>query len=133
MNFLYKIPAIIYRTHDERGAHSPYFDMLLTIVFIVFIHAVHIGLIFNLPSHYIMPWDSTSTRGMQWLWGSLYFGGFITLFAIIFRKSKLNKVQVSQKQIDRTRIILPWYLAFCILLLFILLVKSGVEQGKINF
>ncbi len=132
MKVFYKIPAIIYRTYDDRGAHSPYFDAILTMIIILFFHAVHIGLLFNIPSDYIMPWSSKASRPMQWFYGTLYFGVIITVISIIFRKSKLEKVVVSQTQIDRGRSILPIYLASCLILLLVLLIKSGVEKGKIN-
>jgi hypothetical protein len=133
MRFFTKIAAIIYRSYDDRGVDIPHFRMIITIVFILFIHAVHIGLIFDLPSDYIMPWSSDTSRPLQWLFGFIYFGILITIILLLFKKSKLDKVEVSQKQIDRGRNILPIYLVLCIVLLVALLIKSGIERGKINF
>lgn len=45
MKLFYKVVAIIFHTYDDRGAHSPYFDAVLTVVIILFLHAVHIGLL----------------------------------------------------------------------------------------
>ena len=133
MKLFTRMVAIIYRVYDDKGAHSPYFDAILTIVVILFLHTVHVGLLFNLPSDYLMPWSSKTSRPMQWFYGFIYFGIFITVIALVFRKSKLNNVVVTQKQINRGRKILPIYLAVCIVLLAFLLIKLGVEKGKINF
>lgn len=132
MNFFYRIAAIIYRGYDERGINIPHFRALITIALILFLHAVHIGLLFKLPSGYIIPWSSTASRPMQWFWGILYFGAIISIVAVVFKKSKLDKVSLSQKQIDRARTILPIYLTLSIGLLAFLLIKSGIEKGKIN-
>ena len=132
MNFFTKIAAIIYHTYDQKGLDIPHFRTITTIVMILFLHIVHIGLIFNLPSDYIMPWNSKANKSSQWLYASLYFGGFIALIALIFRKKKLDSINVTQKQIDRSRIIIPVYLVVCLILLVALLVKSGVDKGKIN-
>ena len=77
MKFLYKIVAIIYRTYDDRGIDIPHFRALITILIIIFLHVVQIGLLFKLPSDYIIPWSSTVSRPMQWIYGILYFGVFI--------------------------------------------------------
>lgn len=132
MKVFLKIVAIIYRTYDDRGAHSPYFDTVLTIVFVLFMHAIHFSLIFNVSSNYIVPWKSTDERSTQWLFATLYFCTFIILFALIFKKNVLNKIQVSEKEISRCKRILPIYLGMCLMLLLILLVKLGIEKGKIN-
>jgi hypothetical protein len=105
MNFVYKVFAIVYRTYEDKGNHSPYFDTILTFIFLLFLHLVHIGLLFNLPSDYIMPWSSQESKGLQWLKASMYF---------LVRKT------------------LPVYIALSIILLFILLVRHGVRKGTIN-
>jgi hypothetical protein len=132
MNFFVKIAAVVFRTFDNKGAHSPYFDTILTIYLISFFHTVHIGLLFNISSNYIMPWSTDSSKSMQWLFGSIYVAIFSIVISMIFKKSKLEKVNVSNSQIDRCRTILPIYYAICIILLAVLLIKKGVEQGKIN-
>ena len=132
MNFFYKTVAIIYLGYDERGIDIPHFRALITIVLILFLHAVHIGLLFKLPSDYIMPWSLKISRPMQWFCGILYFGTFIRIIVLVFKKSKLDKVTLSQKQIDTGRTILPIYLVLSIALLAFLLIKSGIEKGKIN-
>ena len=133
MTFLYRIVAIIYQNYDERGVGIPHFRTIITVVFILFIHAVHIGLLFELPSNFIMPWDSSLNKPIQWFWGILYFGALISIISIVFSKSKLDKIVLSQKQMERGRTILPIYLALSIGLTAFLLIKSGIEKGKIIF
>lgn len=80
-----------------------------------------------------MPWSPDVPASLEWLSGFIYFGTLVTVMLLLFRKSRLDKIEVSQKQIDRCRTILPVYLALCIALLFVLLVRSGIEKGKIDF
>ena len=132
MKFLYKIVAIIYRTYDDRGIDIPHFRALITILIIIFLHVVQIGLLFKLPSDYIIPWSSTVSRPMQWIYGILYFGVIIIIFALVFKKSKLDKVILSQRQKDNGKVILPIYLGLSIGLFAFLLIKSGIEKGTID-
>jgi uncharacterized membrane protein YagU involved in acid resistance len=133
MNFVSKIVAAIYRTYDDRGISIPHFRAIITIVIILFLHAVHIGLLFNIPSKWLMPWDADSSKSTQWLFGFLYFGVVIAIILSAFSKEKLDKVEVTQKQMNRAKTILPIYLTLCILLLAILLINSGIEKGKFNW
>ena len=132
MNFLYKIPAIIYKSYDYKGVDIPHFRALMTIVMILFFHAVHIGLIFNISSDLIMPWSSKDNKQNQWLYASIYFGAIIGIIAIVFRKSKLDEINVTQSQINRGRRIVPIYLFLSLALMIGLLIKFGIEKGKIN-
>jgi hypothetical protein len=132
MNFVYKVFAIVYRTYEDKGNHSPYFDTILTFIFLLFLHLVHIGLLFNLPSDYIMPWSSQESKGLQWLKASMYFLVPILLAAFVFKKKRIEKVPVSDDQIYKGRKTLPVYIALSIILLFILLVRHGVRKGTIN-
>lgn len=133
MNFVSKIVAAIYHTYDDRGISIPHFRAIITIVIILFLHAVHIGLLFNIPSKWLMPWDADSSKSTQWLFGFLYFGVVIAIILSAFSKEKLDKVEVTQKQMNRAKTILPIYLTLCILLLAILLINSGIEKGKFNW
>ena len=133
MSFLYKIPAIIYKSYDEKGIDIPHFRAIMTIVMILFLHSVHIGLIFNISSDYIMPWNSENDKQNQWMYGAIYFGCVIGIMAIVFRKSKLDKINLTQSQISRGGKIVPIYLFLSLTLMVVLLIKSGIEKGKINF
>ena len=133
MNFLYKLFAIIYRTFDDRGVDIPHFRAIVTIIFLFFLHVVFIGLLFDIPSKYILPWSSGERKGMQWLKVSLYFGVPIILIATVFNHRRLDKVAVTDKQIYRGRKILPIYLALTIILVMVLLIRHGVKIGTINF
>ena len=133
MSFLYKIPAIIYKSYDEKGIDIPHFRAIMTIVMILFLHIVHVGLIFNISSDYIMSWNSKDDRQDQWMYGAIYFGCIISIMAIVFRKSKLDKINLTQSQINRGGKIVPIYLVLCLALMVLLLIKSGIEKEKINF
>lgn len=132
MNLFTKIAAIIYKSYDEKGVGIPHFRTITTIVFILFMHIVQIGLVFRISSNYLMPWSSTSNKGTQWFYAFLYFAIFIGIILFFFSKKKLDKVELTRKQIDRGKIILPIYFTVCFLFVIILLIRSGVEQGKIS-
>jgi hypothetical protein len=83
MNLIFKVFAIIYRTFDDRGLDLPYFRALVIVVFLFFIHIVSIGLLFNIPSGYIMPWNSQMSKWIQWLFAVIYFGTLMT-FTFLF-------------------------------------------------
>ena len=132
MNLVYKVFAIVYKTYDDKGNHSPYFDTVLTFVFLLFLHLVQIGLLFNLPSDCIMPWSSRESKGLQWLKASIYFCVPILFAALLFKKKRIERVPVSDDQIYKARTIIPIYIALSLILLFILLVRHGVRKGTIN-
>jgi hypothetical protein len=132
MNLVYKFFAIVYRTYEDKGNHSPYFDAILTIIFLLFLHLVQIGLLFNLPSGYIMPWSSQENKGSQWLKASVYFCVPAVIIALAFNKKRIEKIPVSDDQIYKGRKALPVYIALSIILLFVLLVRHGVRKGTIN-
>ncbi len=131
MNFFYKIPAIIYRSFEDRGTDIPHFRALITMLSIWSMHIVHIILISKKSIDYIFPWSTNLDRGEQKIYGLAYFGLILTFLSIVFRESKLRKVEVSQKQIDRARTIIPVYLTFCILIMVVLLIRRGIENGTI--
>jgi hypothetical protein len=126
MNFISYIIAVVYRSYDDRGVDIPYFRTCMTVVLSLFIHAVQVGLVFNLPSGYIMPWSSSTDRSSQWIFGSIYFGFFILLFMLIFKRKKIEGIELSQSVIDRGQRILPIYLFINVTLLILLLVRKKV-------
>ncbi len=132
MSFVNKVVAIIYRSYDDRGQDIPHFRAIMPIVLIIVCHAAHFALLFDIPSHFIFPWSSNDTKSIKWLYALFYIGFLFALLSIFFKQSKLDKIDVSQKQIDRCRTILPVYLTLCMILLTVLLIKSGIENGKIN-
>lgn len=132
MNFLYKIVAIVYRTYDDRGQDIPHFRAIITILFLFFVNTVHLGLLFDIPSKYIMPWNSNEGRIMRWIKSGVYFLAPIVLLSIVFNKRKLDTVPVTDRQIYRGRRILPIYIILSIILLVVLLIRHGVRKGTIN-
>jgi hypothetical protein len=132
MKLLYKIFAVVYRTFDDRGIDIPYFRSLVLVIFLFYVNIVSIGLLFELPSYYIMPWRSDEGKGVQWFKGALYFMTPIILFAAIFRKKKLDSIEVSDEQINRGRKILPIYILISLILLTVLLVRRGMNKGMIS-
>lgn len=132
MKFILKAFAIVYRMYEDRGASIPYFRTIITILLILFLHTVHIGLLVNLPSRWIFPWMDNRGRVIQWAFGILYFGAITLFLVVLCQKRNLEKIEVTQRQIERASKVIPYYLAFCILLLTALLIKSGIEKGTIE-
>jgi len=132
MNLIFKVFAIIYRTFDDRGLDSPYFRALIMVVFLFFIHLVSFGLLFNIPSGYIMPWNSQFSKGIQWLFAIIYFGTLMTFIFLVFNKKKVDKIAISDDEIQTGRRILPIYITLSMIFLFILLVRHGVKKGLIH-
>lgn len=132
MNFIYKLIAIIYRTYDDRGHDIPHFKAIVTVLFLFFVNIVCVGLLFDIPSEYIMPWISQEGKTMQSIKATIYFIVPIVLFSIIFNKKILDKIPVTERQIYRGRRILPIYILASTILLVVLLVRHGVQKGAIN-
>src|SRR4030095_3047123 len=120
MIIIYKLTAIIYRTYEDKGLDIPHFRAIATVIFSLFLHIVQIALVFDIPSHYIIPWSSSESKGVQWMKASLYFTIPIILISVIFSKRKLDKISVSEDQIYNGRKILPIYLILTITLLMFL-------------
>jgi|LakMenE18May11ns_1017448.scaffolds.fasta_scaffold9060590_1 hypothetical protein len=125
MNLIFKVFAIIYRTFDDRGLDLPYFRALVIVVFLFFIHIVSIGLLFNIPSGYIMPWNSQMSKWIQWLFAVIYFGTLMTFTFLVFNKKKVDKIPITEDEIETGRRILPIYITLSMIFLVILLVMSA--------
>jgi hypothetical protein len=132
MNLIFKVFAIIYRTFDDRGLDLPYFRALVIVVFLFFIHIVSIGLLFNIPSGYIMPWNSQMSKWIQWLFAVIYFGTLMTFTFLVFNKKKVDKIPITEDEIETGRRILPIYITLSMIFLVILLVRHGVKKGLIH-
>lgn len=131
MSFVYRFFAIIYRTYDDRGIDIPHFRMLATVVFMLFLHVVHVGLLFNLSTDDLFLYQSEGKR-LHWLSFTIYFVAPVLVLAIVFNKKKLDEVSVTQKQINRGRTVLPIYMTLSIVLMVILLIRHGINKGTID-
>ena len=130
MKAFFKSPAIIYRTYIDRGQDIPYFRTIVTLVSILFLHAAHVALLFDIPLSYIMPWSSEEPKLVRWVYGTIYFGILYTVISMTFRKNALEKVIVTAQQIKRCKIVLPIYLIASTIFLMGLLLKLVIEKGK---
>lgn len=130
MKTFFKSPAIIYRTFIDRGQDIPYFRTIVTLVSILFLHAAHLALLFDIPSIYIMPWSSEEPKLVRWVYGTIYFGILYTVISVTFKKNTLEKVIVTPQHIKRCKIVLPIYLIASLVLLMGLLLKLVIEKGK---
>jgi len=90
---------------------------------------VSLGLLFDLPSYYIMPWRSDEAKGIQWIKAGLYFLTPLILFVFIFSKKKLDAIEVSDEQIYKGRKLLTVYVVFSLILLLMLFVRHGMNKG----
>lgn len=124
--------ATIYRLYEKQLRGIPHFRMLGTFVLLFIFHLTHIALILNLPSDWIFPWSSESTKLIQWLNGAVYVGFLFCIAQLIFPRKKIENIEVSEKSIRRAKIILPVYLVLSLLLMAALLVKKGMAMGKIH-
>ena len=131
MKKLYKIVASIYRTYLDRKLDIPYFRTICTIMFMLFLHAVEIALLFNIPSQYVMPFNSKD-KIIQWFQAAFYFGTLTVVFTFLFPKRKLDEQEINRTSILRAKKILPWYIVLNILILTLLLLRLGVEKGTIH-
>jgi hypothetical protein len=132
MNFLYKCFAIIYKTYDDKGLDIPHFRAISTVIFCLFLHIVHIGLLLDVPSNFLMPWNSQESKALQWLKAAIFFTIPILLISIVFTKKKLDSVSVTDNQISKAKRILPVYFFLSIALLVILLIRHGLRKGTIH-
>ena len=73
MKFLYKIPAIIYRSFEDRGKDIPHFRALITMVFSLYMPAFYITMIFDGMVNYIMPPNAENDSSIKFLYAILYF------------------------------------------------------------
>jgi hypothetical protein len=125
--------ATIYRLYKKQNRGIPHFRMLGTLVFLFMLHLFHIALIFNMPSHWFFPWSSESKKLIQWLNGGVYVGFFLIIARLIFSPEKIDSTEVSEKSIRRAKIVLPIYFVLAILILGGLLIKRGIEMGRIHY
>jgi hypothetical protein len=132
MDKIYKIVATIYKTFLVRKLDIPYFRAICIIVFALFLHAVQIGLLFDIPSKYIMPFNSKD-KTIQWFQAAFYFVTLIVIFILLFPKRKLDEQEISETSILKAKKILPWYFVATVLLVIILLLRLGVQKGTIHF
>lgn len=132
MKMINKLPAVIYHTFIDRRQDIPYFRTIVTIIAIVFMHAMHIILLFDISTTYIVPWRSHQSKTIQWIYGIMYFLAIYILLSLLFKEKSLAKIIVTPQQMRRCRILLPIYLIACAILFLGLLIKLGIERGTIK-
>ncbi len=133
MRFILKVFAIIYRSFDDRGLDIPYFRSLLIVVLLFIIHIFSIGLLLNIPLNFIIPWNPQGGVWKRWLIESIAFGAVVLTAILIFSKKKVDRIVVTEGEIQKGRKILPLYISFSFAVLFVLLVVHGIKMGKIHF
>jgi hypothetical protein len=133
MKRIFYIAATIYRLYEKQGTGISHFRMIATVILLLMLHLTYIGLIFDLPSHWVFPWSSESTTAIQWLNGGVYFGFLFIIGHLIFSRKKIDAIAVSEKSINRAKIVLPVYFVLSILVMGVLLIKRGIDMGKINW
>lgn len=127
------IAATIYRLYEKQGTGIAHFRMIATVILLLMLHLTHIGLLFKIPSHWVFPWSSESKKAVQWLNGGVYFGFLFIIGHLVFSRKKIDPIAVSEKSINRAKIVLPVYLVLSILMMGVLLIKRGIEMGKIHW
>ena len=127
-----QIVATIYKTFIHQGLDIPYFRAIMTFVFSVFLHVVQIALLFELPSRYILPFNSPN-RTIRWFQTALFFVVLFTICSLIFPKKKLDQQEISDNSILKAKKIIPWYFVGTILLMTGLGILHGVRKGTIHF
>jgi hypothetical protein len=110
----------------------PHFRAMLTIVFLSFLHAAQLAIVFHIPPDYILPATATN-KTVRWIEGLVFFGALTGICTLIFPKKRLDEQQVSDTAISKGKKILPWYFAGTILLLIVLVIIHGVRKGTIRF
>jgi hypothetical protein len=133
MSYPYKIVATVYRMYQRRGLNTPYFRTCMTIIGLLFLHVVVIGLLFRIPSEYIFPGlnhnDSETVKFLKVFIGLTIA---IALFFQLFKKKKVDTVEVSESDAKRAKSVVIIYFLGLLILMTILLVLKGVRMGLIH-
>jgi hypothetical protein len=123
--------ATIYKTYVYKGLDIPYFRAISTIVFSLFLHVIQIGVLFEFPSKYIFPFNS-SNKTIQWFQYFFYFFALIGICTLIFPRKKLEQQVISDIAISKAKKFIPLYFLGTILLLIGLLIIHGIRKGTLH-
>jgi hypothetical protein len=72
------------------------------------------------------------SKWIQWLFAVIYFGTLMTFTFLVFNKKKVDKIPITEDEIETGRRILPIYITLSMIFLVILLVRHGVKKGLIH-
>jgi polyferredoxin len=85
----------------------------------------------RLPSYYLMPWSSEDAKIIQWAFATCFVLVPILLLTVVFNRKALDKIEVTDKQINRGRKILPIYILVSLIVLVTLLIWHGSQEGNV--
>lgn len=133
MTSIYKTLAIIYRQYLYRKIPSPYFRTIMTIIGLLLLHVVHLVLLFNLPTYFILPGTSDTDSGIErYLKGGAYFGILIFIFYSLIDKKKVLGVEVNDREITKGKKILIIYFLIDLIIMVLLLIIRGIRMGTFH-
>ena len=125
-----KYVAGIYRMYEARNIDIPHFRTMFTLFGFLFMHLSQLVLIFNLNPNILMPTYYSGVTNNK-IFGMLYLFLITLILSLLFPKKKLDEIEVSPLQIERTRTVIPLYFILNLVLLFALLIAKGIKMGKI--
>jgi len=119
--------------YKRRGLDIPYFRTCMTIIGMLFLHVVVIGLLFRIPSEYIFPGLSDDDSGtVKFLKGFIGLTIAIALFFQLFKRKKVDTIEVSESDAKRARWVVIIYFLVLLILMTILFVLKGIRMGLIH-
>lgn len=119
--------------YQRRGLDIPYFRTCMTIIGMLFLHVVVIGSLFGIPSKYIFPGLQSDDSGtIKFLKVAVGLIIAIALFFLLFKKKKVDSIEVSKSDSQRAKWVVIVYFSVLLILMTILLVLKGVRMGLIH-
>ena len=111
----------------RRGLDVPYFRTCMTIIGMLFLHVVIIGLLFRFPG-----FDNNDSEAIKLLKATIGLTIAIALFFQLFKKKKIDTIEVSMSDSQRAKWILITYFVVLLIVITILLVLKGIRMGLIH-
>jgi hypothetical protein len=127
---LYYIASVIYKSYKRRNLDIPHFRAIGSLVGLFFLHLCQIVIVFKF--NWLIPWSSSDSKGVQWIKGAAFFLILIFVFSLVFRKDKLEAVNIPENELTKSSRYLLIYAIGSFLLLFGLLIWTGIKTGKIK-
>jgi len=127
------IALIYYVLKNDKNQTTPYLSTCLLSTLLIFINGVSLFVLLNIPPAYLNFEILDNKKLNRWLNSFIIITPIWVTFALLFPKRKLEAYDFPSSQVAKAKKYLIVIIVCSIFLMTLLILRSGVRRGLINF